>query len=268
MPGPLRPGIFVWALLCSVLFVSTASFADCVPLGPLQAVKLAAVTDGDSLRLRDGRRVRLLGINAPELARDGRAAEPLANLARQTLQALLAGRQTVYLHTYGQDRYRRVLAEVYRQPGGEHLGEALLRRGLARAIVVPPQWRADDCLWAAEAAARAESLGLWAEPPRQSEAATADDEGFVVMTGRIESVSRSRHAIWLDLDGDVVLKVAEADWPHFSDARWQQWQGRNIELRGWLRSRSSKPPFASLKMDLRHPAMMRWLPRQSEGETK
>ena len=218
--------------------------------------------------MRDGRRLRLLGINAPELAREGRPAEPLANQARQALQALLAGRQTVYVHNYGHDRYQRVLAEVYLEPDGGHLGEALLRRGLARAIVVPPHWREDDCLWRAEAAARAQSLGLWGNPPLLSSAATVADEGFVLLRGRVESVSRSRHAVWIDLPGDVVVKVAERDWPHFDHENWQQWLGRDIELRGWLRSRRAKPPFATLKMHLRHPAMMRWLPRQQQGGAK
>ena len=145
------------------------------------------------------------------------------------------------------DRYRRVLAEVYTGPNGGHVGETLLKQGLARGVVVPPHWRGDDCLWRAEAQARERSLGLWNKPPLRSSAATTADQGFVLMTGRVESVSQSRHAIWVDLQGDVVLKVAESDWRYFGNEDWQQWIGREIELRGWLRSRRAKPGFASLK---------------------
>ena len=264
MPGPLRPGIFVLGLL-----FTGGLAADCKPLGDVRSVGLAAVTDGDSLRLSNGQRVRLLGINAPELGRDGRPAEPLAEEARQALQAQLKDREVVYLQAYGHDRYGRVLAEVFTRQDGGHVGETLLSKGLARAVVVPPRWRSDDCLWRTEEAAREQSRGLWSTPPLPSQAATAKDQGFVVMTGRVESVSHSRHAVWVDLDGDVVIKIAESDWPYFGNEDWLQWPGREVELRGWLRSRRAKPGFASLKMDLRHPAMMRWMPRLSEdGRSK
>ena len=45
--------------------------------GALQNVEVARVVDGDTVRLRDGRSVRLIGINAPELAHNGRTTEPL-----------------------------------------------------------------------------------------------------------------------------------------------------------------------------------------------
>lgn len=255
MPGPLRSGIFVLGLLFSL-----GLQADCPPLGPLQAVQLAAVTDGDSLRLQDGRRVRLLGINAPEMARKAKPAEPFATQAAAALRERLAGQQTVYLHRYGQDRYGRLLAEVYRHPDRGHLGEWLLRRGLARAVVVPPHQRADDCLWRSEARARQGALGVWAQAPLLATRATAADQGFVLLAGQVVSVSRGRTAIWIDLRGDVVVRIGKSDWGYFADENWQQWPGRWLELRGWLRHRSVQPPYASLKIDLRHPAMMRWLP--------
>ena len=52
--------------------------------------QVAKFVDGDTLILDPGEAIRLVGINTPEMARDGRPAEPLALEARDTLVALLA----------------------------------------------------------------------------------------------------------------------------------------------------------------------------------
>ena len=57
--------------------------------GTLPLVGVAKVVDGDTLRLVDGRSVRLIGINTPELGRDGRKAEPFAVAAQRRLRALV-----------------------------------------------------------------------------------------------------------------------------------------------------------------------------------
>ena len=54
-----------------------------------QWVAVRQVVDGDTLRLVDGRSVRLIGINAPEIGRKGRTSEPYAEAARRRLQALV-----------------------------------------------------------------------------------------------------------------------------------------------------------------------------------
>ena len=48
------------------------------------------VVDGDTLRLKDGRSVRMIGLNAPETGKKGQSAEPYADAARKRLQALVA----------------------------------------------------------------------------------------------------------------------------------------------------------------------------------
>ncbi len=266
MPLRQRRGIFFAAIFCVALQGGSLALAACPPQGSLSAARVAAVTDGDTLRLDDGRRLRLLGINAPELARDGRPPQPLAEAAQRRAAALLGKHRQLYLHSHGVDRYGRLLAEVYLRPDGGHLGEALLAEGLAWHIVVPPQSRGDDCLQAAEAEARRRRLGLWALPPLAAERASAADQGFALLRGVVESVSHSRNAVWVDLRGQVVLRIDHRDLPNFTEQDWSQWPGRRIEVRGWLRSRRAKAGFAPLKMDLRHPAMMRWTAAELPGD--
>lgn len=52
-------------------------------------MQVRQVVDGDTLRLVDGRSVRLIGINTPEVGRKGRSSEPYAEAARRRLQALV-----------------------------------------------------------------------------------------------------------------------------------------------------------------------------------
>lgn len=77
-------GAFFMAAICAM---PAQAFCP-LPVKP-QQVAVRQVLDGDTVRLSDGRSVRLIGINAPELGRKGRPSEPYAEAARQRLQALI-----------------------------------------------------------------------------------------------------------------------------------------------------------------------------------
>ena len=75
-------------LCCFVLLVGGApsralAAVDCPADRIDEYVEVADVHDGDTVRLVDGRKLRLIGFNTPELARDESPAEPLATEARQ-----------------------------------------------------------------------------------------------------------------------------------------------------------------------------------------
>ena len=53
------------------------------------AADLTSGIDVDTLVLDTGEKIRLAWINSPELARENRPAEPLANEAKSTLEGLL-----------------------------------------------------------------------------------------------------------------------------------------------------------------------------------
>ena len=72
----LKEASLVGAFFVSIFF-SLQAAALCPASEPLSRVKVATVIDGDTLRLVDGRSVRLIGLNATEMGRKGRSAEPL-----------------------------------------------------------------------------------------------------------------------------------------------------------------------------------------------
>lgn len=108
---------------------------------PASEFRVQWVPDGDTIHLEDGQRVRLLGIDAPELGRDGEPDQYYARESRDYLRRLIEGRP-IRLETDGQgpDRYGRLLAYVFLQDG-RMANEVLVEEGLAFFYPHPHQDR-------------------------------------------------------------------------------------------------------------------------------
>ncbi len=217
------------------------------------------MVDGDTLRLENGQLVRLTGINTPELGRDGAPDQPLAAAARQSLKQLISkGNIQLEPAVKRRDRYRRKLGAVF--VDGRHAAAVLLEQGLGWHIIVPPDTGYIACLQRAERRARERGAGVWASEKLAPVAAAKvrhGDSGFIRLRGRVTSVSRSRHSWWLELDQAVSVKLDHRDLKYFDGLSPKKWQGRTLQLRGWLiyrgRSQRGYPPWM---MQLRHPAML------------
>ncbi|WP_082395486.1 thermonuclease family protein [Sphingopyxis macrogoltabida] len=105
------------------------------------ALCLGSVHDGDSLRLCDGTRVRLVAlsgpVDAPELPGSPRCnrCDPRAGYAaRDRLRVILS--QPAKLHCTGSDKYGRRLCRV--TVNGRDVGDQLVAEGLA---VIRSDWR-------------------------------------------------------------------------------------------------------------------------------
>jgi endonuclease YncB( thermonuclease family) len=170
-PGTAAPFFFV-ALCTSLLatVVLPVSATECPAARIDERVQVVYVYDGDTVKLADGRRVRLIGINTPEMAREGEAGEPLAQAARASVQDMLNRGNRVLQLQYGtqhNDHYGRLLAHAYLD-SGENLSARLLQQGLATALVVPPNTRAMDCY---------QRLGRTYRPARPVGTAAVPDAG-------------------------------------------------------------------------------------------
>lgn len=133
-------------------------------------VRVTSVADGDTLTVRDSAGfptvVRLLGINAPEMAHDRQPAECGAEAAKTALTTLTKGRRVTLFTDPGSertDRYGRLLAYV-EGPEGD-VAEQLLRRGLVIAwhpASAPRPSRA-HAYESAQATAESTHAGSWSQ---------------------------------------------------------------------------------------------------------
>jgi len=213
----------------------------CPAPGGLSTAQVRQVIDGDTLRLQDGRSVRLIGINAPEIGRKGQSDEPYAVAARRRLQALVDdsdGLVGLQLGRESKDRYERTLANVYGR-GGLNFEAQLLAEGLALQVAVAPNVDQVACQQSAERAARQAGLGIWRQSPAIA-AAQVERAGFALLGGRVSKVERNRAGAWIELDDSVVLHVAPKVFGLFPDGWLDTLEGRQVEARGWVLDRSRR----------------------------
>lgn len=248
-----------WLLLTVTLAGSLnrlALAATCPADHASERAEVANIYDGDTLKLKDGRRVRLIGINTPELGHKGKAVQPLAQAARTSLKDLLDNSNRKLLLQYGKqrhDHYGRVLAHAFLE-NGENIAAHLLGQGLATTFIVPPNSWGQHCYQGIEQAARAARLGLWALPAYQSHPARTlplDTRGFRIVNGQVSSIRRTRHTYWLDLEGPLTIQIPLESLASFSSYAIDTLAGQNIEVRGWISANSNR-----LKMKVQHPAAL------------
>lgn len=231
----------------------------CQAPGPGQAVTSRMVIDGDTLELSDQRRVRLIGVDTPEIGRRGEPSQPFAQAAKQRLQQLVR-QPGLRLHPGEQqhDRYGRMLGHLYGSDG-QNVEAQLLREGLGFALAVPPNSALIDCHLAAEQEARSARRGLWQDSPVQT-AARIDSGGFALVSGQVISANQAGGYLWLELDGPLVLRIGRDERKLFPSGSPASWQGRQLEARGWVidrrGQRSLKSGHKPFMLPLRHPSML------------
>lgn len=161
-----------------MLLVATvvSALTGCTPQSPDQtqtnvsaseAAEVVAVVDGDTIDVSTAAgataRVRLIGIDTPEIGREGESGECYANDARGFLDSLLYGR-TVELQSDSTqddaDRYGRLLRHIVID--GHSAAVLALEAGAAYEYTFDEPYTGQSEHRDAEQAAAAAKTGLWA----------------------------------------------------------------------------------------------------------
>lgn len=139
----------------------TTSTTVVLPPGDDKTVK--AVLDGDSFEVTDATRIRLIGIDAPDV--ETRACFSAESTAQ--LQALLPPGSIVRVvyDADRTDRLDRTLAYVYRLDDGLFVNVALARDGFARQLTTPPNTARAEEIKVAVDEAVAQRRGIWQACP-------------------------------------------------------------------------------------------------------
>lgn len=240
LPALLKKASLVGAFFMAAIWHLPAQAFCPVPSG-LITIKVQHVVDGDTLRLVDGRSVRLIGINAPEIGRRGKRSEPLAETARRRLLALVkdnGGRVGLRTGRESRDRYGRTLAQVYGR-SGDNLSARLLAEGLGLRVAIAPNTRLVACQRQAEQAARTAGRGIWRDSPVQR-AGALRRSGFALVSGKVSDIQRNRHGIRIEVDKSLVVQVPAKLLRAFPSSFISSLKGQSIEVRGWVLDRSRK----------------------------
>ncbi len=195
--------------------------------------RVAAIVDARSVRLDDGREIRLAGI------------EPTAT-TKQTLTSLLPGRD-VRLRSADDtpDRYGRQGALVFIGESEASVQAMLLARGEA---LVSAEIADKDCaaaLMASEAAARRQKMGSWAAPSAIKNAESPDDilaeiGRFAVVEGKVRSVRQAGAMTYLNFGQNwtrgFAVTISRRTLPAFESAgiALKSLEHKRIRVRGWV----------------------------------
>jgi len=111
--------------------------------------------------LNDGRKVRYLGINAPELEHDGRQVEPFAEEAKRFNASLVYDKEIrLEFDKERTDQYGRTLAYIF-LPDGTFVNAQLISNGFAFLLYHLPNQKYESILFRSQRAAMSDRKGIW-----------------------------------------------------------------------------------------------------------
>lgn len=123
-------------------------------------VKITRVIDGDTFVIENGQRVRLIGMDCPEVNHPRKGKEPLGEETTEYVQELLEGKTVRLELDIGlYDPFNRLLAYVY--IGDVFVNDLLLQKGLAQVTTFPPNVKYVEKFLESQESARNKRLGIW-----------------------------------------------------------------------------------------------------------
>ncbi len=126
-----------------------------------QQAVVQRVSDGDTVVLIDGRRVRYIGIDTPELHHPTKPVQYYAREAAEFNRQLVEGKSIrLEFDLERKDKYGRTLAYLY-LPDGTFVNAELVRQGYAHTLTIPPNVRHADLFVQLQKEARLARRGLW-----------------------------------------------------------------------------------------------------------
>ena len=209
-------------MLLTALQAFSLQASQCMPTQFDETVTLAHINDGDTITLTDGRLVRLIGIDAPEIDfQFPNLSQPYANNAKVFLATTVKPGQLLQLvfDKRRLDPYGRTLAYVYTEQQ-QHLQELMLANGYAKARVYKNDyfWQ---CLSTIEQDARDNKIGLWSlkayQPLATEQLSRNDINQWLEIRGVVTGYERKGQNFELNIDNNLVLMISQQDIGNFSN---------------------------------------------------
>jgi endonuclease YncB( thermonuclease family) len=224
---------------------SRVSTANC-QLEPGGESTVVAVSGPQTLRLADGRFVRLAEILVPTQSHPPSGFDPAA-AAMDYLRKVSVGQKVeVKFGGTQRDRYGVTIAHVFVEGAQKlWLQQGLVSAGLAQAYIQPDNRACAETLVATEASAREAKHGHWALayfkvlPAQDHRAILNLVQTYQIVEGQVRSVSESGGRLFLNFGEDqrqgftaVVESPARKKFSNKREA--DTWIGTLLRIRGWI----------------------------------
>ena len=252
-----------WTLFAFIAFsfFTAPLYADnCTVKQFDETVKVAQVYDGDTVRLVDGRKLRVIGINTPERGREGKKDEPFYLEAKKQLQQIISKNNNQIKIVFGKDkrdRYKRYLANIFTM-NNENITEILIKNGMGFNIAIPPNIQFLDCYQNSERDAKKNKLGIWKHPFSRAINVTSlnkSSRGFHRVKGLVDRVGESHSSFWLNLNSKqgvkFALRILKKDLPYFTEIYPKDLINKKVTARGWIYEVKN-----AQRMTIHHPASL------------
>jgi micrococcal nuclease len=208
--------------------------------------RVEKVYDGDTIKLATGKKIRLIGINTPEVAYRNQPEQPGGRQAKEFLQQRLAGKRVTL--TFGperSDKYGRLLAHVF-DDQGININKLMLEKGLAHAVIKQPSITHIAEYFEAEAIARRNRLGIWRLPQyqiRPIQQASQYRNSFRRLQGTVLKVEEKKSAWLLHFDDGVKALIRKQYLNSFlaTGLLPQKWAHKQLIVRGWVQQSRGNP---------------------------
>jgi len=214
------------------------------------------VYDGDTVQLRDGRKIRLLAINTPEVEHNNQVAQAGGEAAKKWLIKTLKGKKIrLEFDQERRDKYKRHLAHIFTDQG-EHINYELVRLGYASVNVFPPNLKYIPELMDQQQIAESQQRGIWGESEYKiksiNQIKKANSKGWQRISGTVSAIKFTSKSVYLKFIGNFEVRIKKEHLKFFGDV--QALKGQKVEVRGWL-NRSKK----GFKMLVKHPSALNTL---------
>ena len=215
-----------------------------LPAKPNFTAKVVRVYDGDTVRLASGDKVRILGVNTPEMGKENeKKDEPGAIIAKQKLQALLAKSNykiNIYFDSKKVDRYGRLLAYISTSSGID-VSRYMIENGYGVFVAIPPNTMMADCYYRSEKTIRKRNLNNWAIVTNwniSDDAISYFKGGFAILRSKIISYSQSKTKLVILLSNGYKVIVGNKMKKYFAELKGMK--GKTILIKNWVNQKNVK----------------------------
>jgi len=194
------------------------------------------VYDGDTILLTNGKKIRFLGINTPEVEGRNKSEQAGGEEAKYWLKRRLRNRKVrLEVDVEKKDKYGRLLAHIFTEDK-QHINLELVQQGLASVSIYPPNLKYTQQLLKAEQQAEQNQLGIWAyqqyAPKQVEEIKQGRFKSWQRVVGKVSNIHHTRKNSYLKLSNNFSIKINKKALTFFPEL--EKYEGKEIEVRGWI----------------------------------